>query len=389
MGRPRIGSLLSSIMSDTFDAFVLELPSKYSWAGLWSDPADAERPGPSARTPDFTSFCHTIRSMDRVFALVSHLHVSSEGRIFLRDFLVALSCVCRHHETRSKVTALAGQLEAAGWQRVSRPEPERAFRSNGFELCLRVAHLPLGIKAVHVFLGYGNTQRSLALYLEQLFPRHVSQIVPADDRQGPPSQTLPPRRTPRVIQTVELAKWLRKAPCTVLTGAGISLASGIPPFQGPGSLDVYFQVEERFPGAAFDWAVHRPAELASVIGSFQAALLTARPNPAHRALADLESLGVVKQVLTTNFDQLHQAAGSVRVKRLHSGEDWAAKDSTRALLVIGASNDAFGVVRAARAAGMEVAVLNPKAPEFVKEEDLYLPGRAEVELPRLVELLGR
>jgi NAD-dependent SIR2 family protein deacetylase len=42
-----------------------------------------------------------------------------------------------------------------------------------------------------------------------------------------------------------------------------------------------------------------------------------RPNPAHRALADLEAGGVVAGIITQNVDGLHQAAGSRRVVELH------------------------------------------------------------------------
>jgi NAD-dependent deacetylase len=43
----------------------------------------------------------------------------------------------------------------------------------------------------------------------------------------------------------------------------------------------------------------------------------AKPNPAHRALADLESMGLLKTVITQNIDGLHQQAGSKQVLELH------------------------------------------------------------------------
>jgi NAD-dependent SIR2 family protein deacetylase len=216
---------------------------------------------------------------------------------------------------------------------------------------------------------------------------HVGRLVATDDGESPSDRPRPLPQTPRVIHTLDLAEWLQRHPSVVLTGAGISRASGIPPFTGPGSLATPFPLEERFPGSVFDWAVHRPAELASILGSFHAAVLTARPNRAHLALADLETRGVVKQVLTTNFDDLHQGAGSVRVKRLEPGGDWTADLSARALLVTGASRDDFGVVSAARTLGMSVVVLNPEVPELVQESDLFLPGRAEDVLPEVQAVL--
>jgi NAD-dependent deacetylase len=46
-------------------------------------------------------------------------------------------------------------------------------------------------------------------------------------------------------------------------------------------------------------------------------LLTATPNPAHHALAELEAMGLLKAIVTQNIDNLHQRAGSRRVLELH------------------------------------------------------------------------
>ncbi|MCC2316120.1 SIR2 family NAD-dependent protein deacylase [Cellulomonas xiejunii] len=105
---------------------------------------------------------------------------------------------------------------------------------------------------------------------------------------------------------------------TVLTGAGISTAAGIPDFRGPQGvwtrdpasvnlLDIgpYVRdvtVRERGWRA---WAEH--------------AVWDAQPTAAHRALVDLERAGALIAVLTQNFDGLHQRAGSSpeRVVELH------------------------------------------------------------------------
>src|SRR5262249_24645585 len=130
-----------------------------------------------------------------------------------------------------------------------------------------------------------------------------------------------------------------------------------------------------------------PQELASLVGSFRASVLAARPNPAHRALAELEHLGFVAQVLTSNFDQLHQAAGRVRVLELARGRDGLAARVGGALPVVVVPRDTFGRVRAAPASGMGLVVLHPEVPDFVQDSDLYLPGRAEIVLPEVAELL--
>ncbi len=101
-----------------------------------------------------------------------------------------------------------------------------------------------------------------------------------------------------------------------LTGAGISVPSGIPDFRSPGGLwDRYdpvavasAQALSRTPRQAWEFLL----DALSVIGP-------ARPNPAHVALARLEREGRLAGVVTQNIDGLHQAAGSRNVVEFHGG----------------------------------------------------------------------
>ena len=102
------------------------------------------------------------------------------------------------------------------------------------------------------------------------------------------------------------------------TGAGISAESGIPTFRDPGGL------WDRFDPDAFGtWeglaalAMTQPDRLADFLGALRDAFSRARPNAAHRALADLEHEEIVSAVLTQNVDGLHQEAGSLHVIEIH------------------------------------------------------------------------
>ncbi len=100
----------------------------------------------------------------------------------------------------------------------------------------------------------------------------------------------------------------------VLTGAGISVESGIPDFRSKGGLWERFDPQEYATIHAFR---RDPAKVWRMLAEMEAVLDAAAPNPAHRALARLEEAGVVEGVITQNIDGLHQAAGSRRVVEFH------------------------------------------------------------------------
>jgi NAD-dependent deacetylase len=113
-----------------------------------------------------------------------------------------------------------------------------------------------------------------------------------------------------------LAELIRESSSTVvLTGAGVSVPSGIPDFRTPetglwANVDpmevAHIDVFERDP-ARF-WSYYRPR--------FQS-LGDKLPNPAHEALAELERRGLIAGVVTQNIDRLHRAAGSRNVVEVH------------------------------------------------------------------------
>ena len=112
------------------------------------------------------------------------------------------------------------------------------------------------------------------------------------------------------------AALLREAHHAVaLTGAGVSTPSGIPDFRSPQS-GLWEQTNplEVASLAAFQ---RRPEAFYTWVRPLVEALLAARPNPAHTALAALEAGGWLKAVITQNIDGLHQQAGSHEVLELH------------------------------------------------------------------------
>jgi NAD-dependent deacetylase len=112
------------------------------------------------------------------------------------------------------------------------------------------------------------------------------------------------------------AELLRQADYAVaLTGAGHSTASGIPDFRSPDS-GLWTQVDPLAVASLFAFRL-RPQDFYEWIRPIARTMLEARPNPAHYALARLESAGLLKSVITQNIDGLHQQAGSQRVHEVH------------------------------------------------------------------------
>ncbi len=109
---------------------------------------------------------------------------------------------------------------------------------------------------------------------------------------------------------------IRGSSCTVaLTGAGISVPSGIPDFRTPGKgiwenvdpmevahIDSFRSNPQRF------WSFYRPRF--ESLGGVEA-------NDAHRALAELERRGLLEAVVTQNIDRLHRKAGTERLIEVH------------------------------------------------------------------------
>ena len=100
-----------------------------------------------------------------------------------------------------------------------------------------------------------------------------------------------------------------------LTGAGISVPSGIPDFRTPGTG--LWENVNPMEVAHIDAFRADPVRFWHFYGNRFASLEGKQPNGAHRALAALEERGVVDAVVTQNIDGLHAAAGSAEVIEVH------------------------------------------------------------------------
>jgi NAD-dependent deacetylase len=107
---------------------------------------------------------------------------------------------------------------------------------------------------------------------------------------------------------------LERQPCVVLTGAGVSTESGIPDFRSPTGIWARYDPMEV---ATIDAFRRQPARVWEFFGRRLGLLGEVEPNDGHRALAELEQRGLVRNVITQNVDGLHQRAGSRDVVEVH------------------------------------------------------------------------
>ena len=184
-------------------------------------------------------------------------------------------------------------------------------------------------------------------------------------------------------RAAEVASLIREADSVVaLTGAGISVPSGIPDFRTPGKglwekvdpmevahIDAFHRDTKRF------WKFYRPRF--HQLGDKQ-------PNPAHYALAELECRGMLDGVITQNIDRLHTKAGSERVVEVHGSIATASCTSCNAsypLEGVGELFDEDGIATCACCMGKvkpDVVLFGELLPEVAMAEAQRLAAEADL-----------
>lgn len=115
-----------------------------------------------------------------------------------------------------------------------------------------------------------------------------------------------------IIKAAEIIK--KSKHMIALTGAGISVESGIPDFRSAGGL------WDKYDPAIYAsiYSFHNmPEKVWEMIFDMIEITENAKPNNAHLALAELEKMKLLKAVITQNIDNLHQEAGSKNVIEYH------------------------------------------------------------------------
>lgn len=115
-----------------------------------------------------------------------------------------------------------------------------------------------------------------------------------------------------------------------LTGAGLSVESGIPSFRGPEGLwtrygqpsNLSYRVFSQDPQAWWEQRLRDESTPGNPTYDLKNAVDRALPNPGHVAMAELEDLGILRGVITQNVDGLHTEAGSSSVLEIHGNRNY-------------------------------------------------------------------
>jgi NAD-dependent protein deacetylase/lipoamidase len=197
--------------------------------------------------------------------------------------------------------------------------------------------------------------------------------------------TVPENEVRPTNQVEELASLIEGSGRAVaLTGAGISVPSGIPDFRTPETgiwakvdpMEVaHIDVFERDP-ARF-WSYYRPR--------FHS-LGNKLPNRAHEALAALEQRGLLEGVITQNIDRLHRAAGSRNVIEVHGSIETSSCRCCAASFGVEEVNGLFdreGIAVCTACAGPvkpDVVLFGEMLPERAMRQATELAERADLML---------
>ncbi len=173
-----------------------------------------------------------------------------------------------------------------------------------------------------------------------------------------------------------------RRPSVFLTGAGVSVESGIPDFRSAGGLWDRFDPMEY---ASIEAFVTNPRKVWGMLRELDATLEGARPNAGHRALAELEELGLVSGVVTQNIDNLHQEAGSKQVVEFHGNgrrlvclHCGARIDAEAAREQVGASAEPPACPECAEILKPEVVFFGEAIPEDALDQSFQLAGTCGV-----------
>lgn len=186
-------------------------------------------------------------------------------------------------------------------------------------------------------------------------------------------------------QVMQLQEWVRQSDNIVFFGgAGVSTESGIPDFRSVDGLYHQHYAEPPETILSHSYFERKPEEFFRFYRE-KMLCLDAKPNDAHKKLAQWEAEGKLKAVITQNIDGLHQAAGSKEVLELHGSVHRNHCQNCHAFYGVEAVKNSEGVPRCPVCGGiikpdvvlyeecLDEHVLS-KAVHYIRQADMLIIG---------------
>ena len=328
---------------------------------------------------------------ERTLAFYGNLEIDRDGWIAIDDFVAVCSGRRKNEAWRKKFLSFQSSIKDNGWLLESSDKSEATAKRDGFRLSLKLDESEAGIYSIHMIISHGDIDLYSAAKKYHTTHYHLAyEDEPDWAIYYPIGQKSQPDKAEKV-SGLQLVQRLKGKNIIAFLGSGISTASGIRTFTGPGGLEDHFSLMEPFPGKVVKWIIEKPDELMRILGEFQASFVVAEPNDAHYAIAGMEKKGVLTHIITSNTDMLCEKAGCRAVDRpcrfQGQSDAWRWIEEADAMLVVGLSQDEHGLISFARDRGLLIVVIAPELPSFLYPKDLFVQGSAKDVLPTIEKIL--
>ncbi len=227
----------------------------------------------------------------------------------------------------------------------------------------------------------GEVQTPIYEYCYGTVPEWANKLALPESQQVVYKPLSYPDSSPEILSIDTCAHYVRTKKIVFLTGAGISVAGGIysvPQLWKALKRDYSLRID----GAVKD-VLHNPAIPTQVILDFYQAACNNTPTPAHYAITKLAYFKSC-QILTGNFDRLHERAGIAAYHLFYSDidkdvlpEHWQEID---VVIALGTSWDFKGLLARYRKHNPQgiIIAINRACPPYLAAHDFFLPGDVKI-----------
>lgn len=333
----------------------------------------------AAESHDWPNVLFASGHEDRVVGLGHHLQMAGCGRS--TSLLLTMSYLQQADESEAAADLLVERLRHGGWV-TDNGSPRRTYLSRGFQARVAGHAVTAGRRSTTLCVWRGSQLAELIKGLAPLVEGAMCSLRSTQALRTVPA-LVANTRSIRLLPE-QLVQRVAGQRILCYLGAGVSRSSGIRPLRGPDSLTSELRLDEAFPGRLLEAMVTDPSSIHDVLRRFHESFFTARPSPAHWAVAELIRQGLVSRVVTDNYDDLLHRVG---VEPLSGAAFLVNPDSemgeARVLLSVGVRSDEYGVIAACQSRGLDLINVDVAVTPLAEQCDAHVVLAADVALPIL------